>query len=77
MNWQPIETAPKDRYIITYVPRTVYSVIQIYIARWSETYKEFTVFGTYRERPDEYSEPNIMIVQNPTHWMPLPEEPLG
>lgn len=82
MNWQPIETAPKDRYILVYAPVNIHSIIskdytihQIVMAHWNKEYNGFSVFGTYRERPDEYSEAGIMIVPNLTHWMPLPEPP--
>lgn len=74
-NWQSIETAPKDKYILIYRTPEPYQIIDIFIARWSEIYENFYVFGTYRERPDEYSEPNVTVVRNPTHWMPLPEPP--
>ena len=81
MNWQPIETAPKDgTWVLLFGGKTSeddYMRTGVLIERpvtafWnnSECYDEYWAFafwdGDWRE---EYSDP--------THWMPLPEPPNG
>ena len=80
--WQPIETAPKDMYILVYAPINLHSIVtgdytvhQIVMAQWDKYENAFCVFGTHRERPDEYSSSEVIRVRNPTHWMLLPEPP--
>jgi hypothetical protein len=60
MEWQPIETAPKDgSLVLGFGPheqrRTYIEAIQHYRGKWTITWM------------DGYGEP--------THWMPLPEPP--
>lgn len=70
MNWQPIETAPKNQEILLYCPRR--GVVR---GRWSDeiyarypkpywTHDRERLFGVHETREDQ-----------PTHWMPLPEAP--
>lgn len=61
MNWQPIETAPKDgRRVLTYRADFAESMV---VAWWSDELDEWrAVLGW--QLPD------------PTHWMPLPPPPL-
>lgn len=59
MDWQPIETAPKDgTNIIVYcpLPGSEYIVTARFIRVWVDSYEGEDIF-------------------NPTHWMPLPEPP--
>lgn len=73
MNWQPIETAPKDGAHILIIDMT--GTIPIAdIAHWHE--------GTFRAGTADCWEdakgkgPEIMGVYNSaTHWMPLPPPP--
>lgn len=67
MNWQPIETAPKDgtRILVTRFPAT--SKPPINIAWWSEKRLRR---GCYPWRITCKSLP-----YDPTHWMPLPQPP--
>ena len=61
MNWQPIETAPKDATVL------IGDAGGVHVAFWWETttgYSGWTVCGP---APQEQF--------NPTHWMPLPEPP--
>lgn len=64
--WQPIETAPKDKKIIL-------ACREVEIGRWDDDsfskkprpfWNRWSVFGVSRERANQ-----------PTHWMPLPELP--
>lgn len=66
MNWQPIETAPKDRELLIWRGRPC-------IARWDDQryhktprpfWNDYGVFGVVWMRDNP-----------PTHWMPLPEPP--
>ena len=61
MDWQPIETAPKDGSDLL-----VNECGDVVIARWSQP---FSVWAGPR---DTYGEREVMY---PTHWMPLPEPP--
>lgn len=61
MDWQPIETAPKDyQEIITF------SSNGITIARWYEENQEWV---------HQYELLSLDAVASPTHWMPLPKPP--
>ena len=70
MEWQPIETAPKNADILLYCPRR-----GVVCGRWSDeryatkpkpywTHDRERLFGVRETREDQ-----------PTHWMPLPEAP--
>lgn len=72
MEWQPIETAPKDRDILLYT--NCRGVVR---GRWNDckyatkprpywTHDRERIWGTVACRADQ-----------PTHWMPLPEPPKG
>jgi hypothetical protein len=64
MNWQPIETAPKDG------TRILVSDYQmgVVIAKWCETcWMNGAGWLVYDDRSDTIS------VDEPSHWMPLPD----
>ena len=67
MQWQPIETAPKDgTFIITYLPpRFVDEAGLTMIQRWKGTKLQWITAGA----------PNRARLWQPTHWMPLPSPP--
>jgi hypothetical protein len=71
MNWQPIETAPKDGTVII-IYDTEWGV---YAAEWSPSwYGDTTNQGWIEARFDEeYGS----YAKNATLWMPLPEPPTG
>ena len=64
MDWQPIETAPKDgRPILTYMPGERGGFVNV---------------QTYRGGEDKWcnaGESKRRRMQQPTHWMPLPSPP--
>ena len=65
MEWQPIETAPKDGTTIL-----IYSAVPLPFVtdvQWHNGY--FCLFDPYA---DEHNQP---IVVGITHWMPLPPPP--
>lgn len=65
MEWQPIETAPKDGTSILVFP-------DIKVTNWGYTrdkQNEFGWIGCYSYTTDEYD------TLDPTHWMPLPAPP--
>ena len=62
MEWQPIETAPKDEYVLTYGPLRdgsgfYHEVQRMYLPKlvWPVTFMHNAL--------------------DPTHWMPPPEPP--
>ncbi len=60
--WQPIETAPKDgTYVLVYEP-----------------YQDPTI-GWFSQRGAGWCmfDDNVDMQCKPTHWMPLPEKPVG
>jgi hypothetical protein len=59
MEWQPIETAPKNKPVLGYRAGDMATV------KWRATWKEWALVvpGTYAEDDD----------WEPTHWMPLPD----
>jgi Protein of unknown function (DUF551) len=69
MNWQPIETAPKDCDILVY---DTYNGGTFYVACWAKTDTGDDAWGY---APDTFAGGCLECV--PTHWMPLPEPPKG
>lgn len=66
MDWQPIETAPKLKYVLVYVHGGVQDVfIAAYKSKRSGTYLKNAWFPL--------SGGSTAIF--PTHWMPLPSAP--
>lgn len=64
--WQPIETAPRDREILIYSPE----YDEQFVAFW----------GVCPDDGDSQwvvarSKDMVVIVRNPTHWLPLPAAP--
>jgi hypothetical protein len=70
MDWQPIETAPKDgTAVLVFGERysTPNGTPGIAVARWYEDgFPPQTWWGTAG---------NSLVVQCPSHWMPLPPPP--
>ena len=68
--WQPIETAPKDRMILGYIPdppewSSIYGHVRVILAdEFDGRLVEWTHFA---------GDDTTTVV--PTHWMPLPEPP--
>ena len=65
MNWQPIETAPKDRSVMLY---TVYGLIDCGRRRFGN-------LGEPQRQCLEWRCDSSGRFANPTHWMPLPPPP--
>ena len=81
MEWQPIETAPKDGVIIVYCPSedAKFEYFEgegeemvddpkpafIGCAEWCEDECEFVIFSFHW----------LSYTSQPTHWMPLPPPP--
>lgn len=68
MNWQPIETAPKDGTLILILHHG-----QVYAGVWGKGVKveDGYSWGVI----DKWGDYNAMMDTAPTHWMPLPETP--
>jgi hypothetical protein len=70
MQWQPIETAPKDNSaVLVYVPMR--SVKFMATAFWDTVAGEWRVAWT-----GLHNKPSVIKDPEPTHWMPLPEPPI-
>ena len=61
MNWQPIETAPKNAPVLAHSTNWVGAPM---IVEWDETFSQWFEYGT-----------GDGIRPQPTHWMELPEPP--
>lgn len=59
--WQPIETAPKDRFVLIYDP----NVNSVHVAMWTQEVEDWVPEGW-----DMYSD-----TVDASHWMPIPEPP--
>jgi hypothetical protein len=57
--WQPIETAPRDKHVLGYDPHLKRPFIMVYHMGEEKFIDINSVFGD----------------ETPTHWMPLPEVP--
>ncbi len=69
--WQPIETAPKDEYIIVWPP-TFTGVVSC--AKWNED--EYAKRPQpYWERSDDMGRVTLSRETPPTHWMPQLKPP--
>ena len=70
MEWQPIETAPKDgRYIFIFLPTSLRDTafpVNPRKAQWQTELDEWSVDGLLSSTAPQ-----------PTHWMPLPKPPKG
>lgn len=64
VQWQPIETAPKDRHVLGVV------MGEARLIRWGKTsHVPMYGFCLADQGPEDFD------ICNPTHWMPLPEPP--
>jgi len=74
MNWQPIETAPKDGTSIL-----VFGKFGADIARWNKDPsvwdRDVDACWTVFEPDDYFYAIHLLDEFEPTHWMPLPEPP--
>ena len=62
--WQPIETAPKDRYFLAFVPGSDEEGTDDYVVQaWMGKHEVILCDGSDANGP------------KPTHWMPLPAPP--
>jgi hypothetical protein len=75
MNWQPIETAPKDgTRVLLFWLAGLYGSRHIEFGRWDDdkyARKGPRPYWT-GERPNNAS---AYRASQPTHWMPMPEPP--
>jgi len=82
MEWQPIETAPKDgTKILVWVFEEILQNIHYDMVHW-ETRTELTEYGyegfvSGQISPDSKQVNKYMIISQDfyTHWMPLPKTP--
>jgi hypothetical protein len=73
MEWQPIETAPKDGTAVLVYPAT-WGSKPASIAKWNED-KYAKNPRPFWERDDDLGKVSISRGKPPTHWMPLPAPP--
>ncbi len=79
MNWQPIETAPNDRYIMVYTPDSPGWNGNMFVVKWfgdgpvrsTTNYGEVDCFWTCGGPNGGIDLDGITF----TNWMPLPEPP--
>jgi hypothetical protein len=71
--WQPIETAPKDRRVLVFVPGERSNWTGVFTA-WAYTYGWITG-QEYEPGDDETADGTVSLKLDPTHWMPLPRDP--
>ena len=68
MEWQPIETAPKDgRDLWLYTEND-------YPAQFVCSFVDDPLAGAYWKYAEELVN-NVLCEASPTHWMPLPDPP--
>jgi hypothetical protein len=67
--WQPIETAPKDQYIVAYIPNE--NPVVLYWGCYDSIQPCGDLYGWLNsELGAEFPYLNV------THWMPLPKPPV-
>ncbi len=72
IDWEPIETAPKDRQILLFCPGE--KGAQQHVGGWAQqlvTGKEAWRFAAYWKD----GEGLVCLLCNPTHWQELPAPP--
>jgi len=81
MVWQPIEAAPKDRWILAYQPHGMfagkfYTGGHWYVCKWAAM-DEFWYDKSTNVLEIQPGEEVVTTFHTciPTHWMPLPEPP--
>ena len=62
--WQPIETAPEDG-----------TPVLIFSAKHGKNHKSPVALDFYHFRRDGWAYGGWYAIDNPTHWMPIPEPP--
>ena len=75
MNWQPIETAPKDQIVLLYRPTAPWPAIQVVPGRYyNDQYakKPRPFWGIWLTIWNSKTESRAY---EPTHWQPLLEPP--
>jgi hypothetical protein len=68
MGWQPIETAPKDVWVLVFCPWLSEARIGKFNTQRPGHYGWRVMHSTYKGAAPLYS-------AQPTHWMPLPAAP--
>ena len=69
MEWQPIDTAPKDKFVLLAGP-SGYTTIETVFAT-GRTCSDYRVGRWIDHANDDLTDWGF----NPTHWMPLPDPP--
>ncbi len=75
MNWQPIETAPKDGTGVLVWQKYYKPCIAEFNAKQGIWYA-ICDGNLVIEDPGSWSSPQTFVTLEPTHWMPLPEVPI-
>jgi hypothetical protein len=81
--WQPIETAPKNQWILTYQPNGThgghtFTGGHYYVCRWAYGDKYwYDKSSNIFEIEDLKDKVVTYYTCTPTHWMLLPEPPIG
>jgi len=70
--WQPIETAPKDRRILLYQSG---GGGEYYTPAWQKIFTGFWWDDWYENEHFWTADEDRGFEVNPTHWMPLPAPP--
>jgi len=77
MIWHPIETAPKDKWILAYQPNGIkFEGGHCYVCKWIYD-DQFWYDKTSNILQVTRFEDAVTVFSScvPTHWMPLPEPP--
>jgi hypothetical protein len=70
MQWQPIETAPRDGTAVLLTDG-----FDVAVARWEDTGMRFQNLAWVVSRYIDGEYNSTVDFDDPTHWMPLPPKP--
>ena len=70
-DWQPIETAPRDRWILVWDARLKRCVV----VQSMTAIEDGSVDWVFARHWDEFGKTMAFISKDATHWMPLPLPP--
>lgn len=75
MEWQPIETAPKDKTIVVFDPNQQTTRVVEWMTAMEDGEGAWIYAAKRAWEEPMKGEAIAFYVSSPTHWMPLPEPP--
>lgn len=72
MNWLPIESAPKDRRILLFYPKSIFTGVNVACGQWLDSVLSKYSKPYWTNDLEALQGPRATSRNQPTHWMELP-----